>query len=419
MSTDGQRHVVIFTIYYAPEKTGIGVNTTGLAESLQERGWDVTVVTGMSHFPTWTRQDVPPPRCHEPVTVVRRAHYIPRRQSVVRRAAYELSWLANSLPLVLPRRRVDLVVGATPTLGGAVLAAAASLRYRVPYVLMIYDLLGQAAKQSGYRGAGRVEGLLGGIEVGLARRASAVTVVAEGFRDYLVERGVASSRIELVRNPVRILRPTRERSLTRAKLGWADADVVVLHSGNMGYKQALENVLRAAELARSQASIRFVLQGDGGRRADLEAMARRLGLPNVTFLPLASNEEFPNILAAADLLLVNQGKEVKDMALPAKITSYFAVGMPVIAAVARESETGREVSASGGGVLVEPEHPQALLDMIRRLASDPETRRRLGSAGRRYAETELNPEIPALALHRVLERALTPGPASVDGKVLG
>lgn len=406
MRTVARRRLVIFGINYAPEQTGIGVNTTGLAESLPGYGWDVTVVTGVPHYPTWTRQPVPASSTDPPATVIRRSHYIPHRHSVLHRAGYELTWLANSLPLLAPRRPVDLVVGVVPSLGGAVLAAAASRRYGVPYVVMFYDLLGKAVHQSGYRGARRVGGLVRGVEIGLARRAAAITVVAEGFRHYLIEGGVPAHRIERVRNPVRMLSPTRERSLTRAGLGWGEAEVVVLHSGNMGHKQALENVLEAADLARSDTRIRFVLQGDGNRRAHLEEMARRLALPNVTFLPLASNEEFANILVAADMLLVNQAGEVKDMSLPAKITSYFAVGVPVIAAVAAESETGREVAACGGGVVVAPEQPRALLDAVEKLAADPGLRARLGKAGRRFATTELRPETTASEFNRVLEGTL-------------
>ena len=48
--------------------------------------------------------------------------------------------------------------------------------------------------------------------------------------------------------------------------------MVVLHVYNMGYKQGLENVIAAAELARrTNSRARFVLLGDGNQRASLQA----------------------------------------------------------------------------------------------------------------------------------------------------
>lgn len=41
------RRVVIFGINYQPEEIGIAPYTTGLAEDLARRGWEVSVVTGL------------------------------------------------------------------------------------------------------------------------------------------------------------------------------------------------------------------------------------------------------------------------------------------------------------------------------------------------------------------------------------
>lgn len=194
-------------------------------------------------------------------------------------------------------------------------------------------------------------------------------------------------------------------------------EFIVLHSGNMGFKQGLENVIRAAARARADDRVRFVLQGDGNQRASLENFALRLNVPNVTFTPLVQADELPDVLAAADLLLVNQRREVRDMSLPAKLTSYLAAGRPVIAAVASDSETGREVAASGGGVLVEPDRPEALMSVIRHLAAQPCWRDALGAAGQAFASSELRPEATVDRIEQLLEISLNGGAA--EHRVLG
>lgn len=399
--------LLVTGINYAPEPTGIAVQTTGLAEGLRDRGWDVTVVTGIPHYPAWEPGNSPQSENLQRVRVLRHRHFVPSRQSVPLRAAYEVSWLTSCLPATLRHREVDVVLGVTPSLSGALLAALGGARWHVPYVVMFQDLMGPALRQIRLQGAEWVAGAVGGAELVCARRASAVVVIGEGFRPYLVAGGVRPERIHRVRNPVRMPPTTRPPHEVRQRLGWSANDFVVLHSGNMGAKQGLENVLRAAAQAHPAEHIRFVLQGDGNQRVRLEALARQLPASNVTFPPLVPAEDLPDVLASADLLLLNQRPEVRDMSLPAKLACYFAVGRPVLAAVAPESEAGREVSASGGGLVVEPDQPAALLRATRELAAQPELRSRLGDRGLAYANRELRPEATLEQMEAVLSGLLS------------
>ncbi len=377
--------LLVFGINYAPEPTGTALATTWLAESLTQRGWKVSVVTGIPHYPYWRAQRAPARAPDENVRVRHCRHYVPARQSAARRASYELSWVASALTEALRPRGVDLVLGIVPSLGGAVLAAAAATSHRVPFGLLFQDVLGRAAAQSGVTGSARIAGSVRRVELAFARRARRVAVVAEGFRSYFVNGGVEPSRVLRVRNPT-LLEPARDdRDQVRAHLGWRPDEFVVLHSGSMGYKQGLENVARAAELARHDPTLRFVLQGDGNRRGELELTARRLALSNLTFAPLASAEEYPAILAAADVLLVNQSASVRNMSLPSKLGSYMAAGVPVIAAVSADDEVAAEIESSAAGVVVAPDDPRGLLAAIADLRTDSERAAKLGAAGKAYA----------------------------------
>jgi colanic acid biosynthesis glycosyl transferase WcaI len=386
MRNPGQPSLLVFGINYEPEPTGIALSTTWLTESLTKRGWDVTVVTGMPHYPSWRRQSAPRRSYNGEVLVLRHVHYVPGRQSALRRAAYELSWTVTAAQSLVARRRPDLVLGIVPSLGGGVLARLASIRYHVPYALLFQDLLGRAAEQSGVPGAGRVAGVVKRIETSIGGRAERVGVVAEAFRDYFLEAGVPRWRIHRVRNPVRLGAPTEPREAVRARLGWTDEEFIVMHTGSMGYKQGLETVIEAADLARDDEQLRFVFQGDGNQKDALQNMTRKRRLVNVSFLPLAPQDDFPNILRAADASLLNQRGTVRNMSLPSKLGAYFAAGLPVVAAVAADDEVATEIASAGAGVVVEPDSPEALLNVIRSLRRDREEVRRLGAASVAYAE---------------------------------
>jgi glycosyltransferase involved in cell wall biosynthesis len=413
--------ILITGINYAPEATGIAPYTAGLAEHLSDRGHRVTVVTGLPSYPQWRVHDgyrgrIAGRETIAGVDVRRRWHYVPREQSAARRAIYEASFLASGLSaLTLPRP--DAVVGIVPSLGGGLLARLAGARFAVPYGLVFQDLMGPAAAQSGVAGGGRAARAIRAAEAFAARHAEAVGVIAEGFRPYVEALGVAPRRIRRVRNWTHVPEPTVDRAAVRARLGIESGAVVCLHAGNMGYKQGLANVVECARLARDEPDLRFVLMGDGSQRPFLEGIAVRHRLGNLRFLPIQPAELFPSVLAAADVLLVNQRAEVTDMSLPGKLTSYFLAGRPVLAAVSPTSETAREVAASGAGLLVRPDDPAALLAAVRGLAADPTRRERLGAAGCAYARAALTADQALAGLEALVEliaaRASTARPVAV------
>jgi glycosyltransferase involved in cell wall biosynthesis len=113
-------------------------------------------------------------------------------------------------------------------------------------------------------------------------------------------------------------------------------------------------------------------------------------VPNLEFLPPALGGDFPDTLAAADVLAVTQRASVLDMSVPSKLTSYFAAGRPVVASVTDGGGTAWEVRRSGAGVLVPPEDPAALLTAVRDLAADPVAAARLGAAGPRHVAAHLS-----------------------------
>jgi glycosyltransferase involved in cell wall biosynthesis len=192
-------------------------------------------------------------------------------------------------------------------------------------------------------------------------------------------------------------------------MNWAEDDFIVLHSGAISYKQGLDGLIRTADDARNQPKLRFILQGEGSMRAELEAMARQMRLPNVTFAPLAPEEEYSSILAAADALLLYQRPSVLNMSFPAKLGSYFAAGVPVIAAVDEEDDTAAEIRRADAGVVVPPDQPQPLLDAIDFLSRNPEKAAHMGARGKVYAKEELSPEAAIQRIHSVLARALADG----------
>ena len=385
--------VLVTTSYYWPEAAGSGPYLTGVAEHLSKRGYDVVVVTGFAHYPDWrssARGRVAVSETRAGGTIRRRWHYVPRAQSAAHRALYEASLFGFGLTALPARWRPNVILGTCPSLAGGALASVAARLFGAPYGLVFQDLMGLAAEQSGVAGGKRVAGLVRKLELGLAARADGVAIIAEGFRGYLEEGGVAPDKIHRLRNWTRRVEPTETASQTRRRLGWGPDDFICLHGGNMGQKQGLDNLLDAAALLVPDTGVRIVLAGDGNDRARLRQRAGELGLANVDFIELQGPGRWEAIMQASDVLVVNQRASVTDMSLPSKLTSYFAAARPVVAAASAGSETAGEIEAAGAGVVVPPADASALRVAILSLKADRGRANELGGRGRKHAEAVLS-----------------------------
>lgn len=399
--------VLLVSTNYAPEQAGIGPYATQIAEHWVETGRaEVHVLAGMPHYPNWRVADGYRDvwRREEELAGVRlhrRRHSVPARQTAVRRALYEASILAHGI--VAPPRMdaPDAVVAQLPSLAGGALGARLARRHGVPYIPVVQDLMGAAAAQSGIRGGGRAAAVARAVESRVLRRASLVGVIHETFVPRVAAMGVDEKLIRVVPNWSHVTGPTRPRAEMRARLGWREGQTVLLHSGNMGLKQGLEVLVEAA---RSDPSLRVVLMGDGNQRERLAALGA--GLPNLDFLPPADSGEFTDVLAAADVLAVTQRSSVLDMSVPSKLTSYFAAGRPVVAAVAEGGGAAEEMRRAGAGVVVPPEDPEALLAAVRTLAGDPDLGAALGAKGPVYVREHLSSEAGLGRITALLDEAL-------------
>jgi glycosyltransferase involved in cell wall biosynthesis len=207
--------------------------------------------------------------------------------------------------------------------------------------------------------------------------------------DVIVKMGIQESRVSTIliyaANPV----TPKDRSIARMRLGWSSNDFVVIHTGNMGAKQDLENVVWAADALNSFSKIKIYLVGHGNQESNLKALC--VGKSNIAVLPAVSDDDYSALLSAADLLLVNERSTQMEMSLPSKLTSYLYSERSVIAAVPRGGATWKFLD--GVAELVEAGDPVALARAIEELSNQREKLADLARRGRVFADANLDPEV--------------------------
>lgn len=414
----GRRHqaggrglrILVVGLNFEPEVSGIAPYTSGLAHGLTARGHDVEVVTGYPHYPQWHVHDgYAGATMSEDLGGIRTRrlrHFVPDRPTTARRIRMELDF---GLRAVACRwGQPEVVVLVSPALVSSMLVAWRARRAGIPVVTWVQDIYTLGVEQAG---DGRLKPLVQTIESRLLEHSSRVVVIHDRFRHYLQTQLAVRSDVDVVRNWSHVEQaPAFDRAAVRRKHGWAEHEYVVLHAGNMGAKQGLENVVRASRIASDRRlPIRFVLLGDGLRRRDLEALDPNDRLQFIDPLP---DGDFEQALGAADALLVNELPGLTEMSVPSKLTTYWSTGRPVIAAADVRSTTAEEIAVSRAGVLVLPNEPEVLIDAVEGLAADPELGIRLADAGKRFRHEHLSPDSCIDAFEAVLRNAVAGTPSA-------
>jgi colanic acid biosynthesis glycosyl transferase WcaI len=398
--------VSILSLHYPPEETGNAPYTGALAAGLSARAHRVTAYVAHPHYPEWkVRPGYGQWRRTETidgVTVHRRWHLVPRPPRGLRRLLSELSFGSR---LLFSRISSDsVVVAVTPALFATALAV---LRIRltpsrpglVVWVQDIYTLGLAETKQGG----GFTAVITRFVERFVLRAADRVVAIHPRFAEYLAQNlGVKPQRIAVIRNWTHLKpSPVMCQRDARAALGWPTEIFLAVHTGNMGRKQGLENVVEAARLAdERRAPIKFVLVGDGSERARLEQLAQ--GIDRIEFVDPLNGTDYRCALAAADCLLVNELPGVATMAVPSKLTSYFDASRPVLAATNPTGITAGEIEHASAGVVVPAGDAHALLEMALQLSEDSQRAAAYGAAGRRHCRQHLTADAAIAAFEQVI-----------------
>jgi glycosyltransferase involved in cell wall biosynthesis len=149
----------------------------------------------------------------------------------------------------------------------------------------------------------------------------------------------------------------------------------------------------------------FLLVGEGADKERILAMAAARRLANLHFVDQQPREKIPAFISAADATLVLLRKtELFKTVIPTKMLEFMSCARPVILGV--DGQAREIVERAQAGIFIEPENPQALIDVILRLRVDRELREALGQNGRRYIVERYSRQRTAAAYITVLDKLL-------------
>jgi glycosyltransferase involved in cell wall biosynthesis len=356
-----------------------------------ENGHQVTVITEIPNHPKGiifegyrgravlrTREDG--------IEVLRVWIYTSPRKTFVRRILFYNTYMINAIltGLFLARGRYDVIFATSPPLPVVLSACVVSRLRRCPYVMDVRDIwpavgviLGEIRGQAVIRAAEQLERFL-------YRKASAITCVTRSFVDDVVNKGANPHKVYFLPNGTipELFNPKRVDGHLRRRLG-LEGKFVIGFCGNHGVAQGLPEVLEAARLLKEDDRFCFLFIGEGPVKPRLLEMKERHDLRNVLLLPQVPITEITPFINVADVMLVPLKRDgIFTAFIPSKMFDFMACGKPIVLGV--DGEARAILEASGGGVYVEPDNPQALASTLTAFFTNPDLLSEMGRRGREY-----------------------------------
>ena len=152
-----------------------------------------------------------------------------------------------------------------------VLTAVATLLHRVPIMTTLHGWIGNSRKQR----------TMIALDRRVARAFDVVVAVSQGMFDEVAADGYRPGQLRLLHNAIVIenYRRTGERGYLEARLGRVFEEPVLSSIGRLSVEKGHADLLEAvAQVTARGHRVSLVLAGDGPARAELEALARALGL---------------------------------------------------------------------------------------------------------------------------------------------
>lgn len=387
--------ILVISQFFPPEMGAPAARFFDFARHWIAAGHEVSVITVFPNFPNGV---IPPQyrgKLYQRETMaainVRRGYiYASRRLNFVTKALGYISSLVSSVLIItLAGLKYDVVISTSPppTVGLPGLLAS---RWRgVPLVFDVRDIWPEALVQSGRLKNRLLIRFLEWVEMTVYWRAALISVVTQGKRARLVQRGVPGEKVVVIPNGVDL--DLFDTASSQPLPGDLDAlaarSSCLTYAGVFNPSQGIDVVIDAAARLREKCSelykrTSFVLIGDGTLRRHLEARKAKLRLDRVHFVGIRPREQVFAMLRRSFAILVTLRRRGDVHTVPSKIYEALASGRPILLSAA--GEPADIVRRSGAGTICEPGDAEGLTKAIQNYMLNPALAVAHGQAAREH-----------------------------------
>lgn len=391
--------VLFVSNYFPPEVNAPATRLYEHARYWARDGGDIDVLTAVPNFPEGEIYAGYENRFQleavDGIKVYRVPMYVAENKGTLKRTLSYISFMLSALWFSRKiTARPDVVAATSPQFFCAIGGYLISRLKGVPFLLEIRDLWPESIVAVEAVKRNWLIRLFERIELFLYQRADHIVVVADSFKRIIVEKGIAASKITVLKNGAdwqSFASPLNQDTLQALRQSYDfDGRFVVSYLGTIGMAHRADVLLEAAQRCNDP-DVMFAVIGTGAERQKLEAQSRHLNLLNFRLIDKQPKHLMPYFLALSDACVVHlKNAPLFETVVPSKIFEAMIMRKPIIIGV--QGEARKLVEEAGAGIGMTPEDPDDLVKAVRYLKANAAVCRTMAEQGFAYVRQHFDRE---------------------------
>lgn len=358
------KRVLIHTLIFSPDGVSTAYLYNDIAKRLQERGYEVVVLTTTPHFNIVPEQVEKQPMkwkvwgfCKKSKFNGMTVLHVPQKKfkSTLLRLIGFVYWHIVSFIIGLTIKHVDLILSPSPplTVGWMNLGLAKLKGSKVIY--NVQEIYPDILKMKG----GVVLKFLKWMEHKVYNGSDAVTTIDKVFHDTIVDRFEDKSKLHIIPNfvdtdlyrqvefqvssstvqdssRIRELENTTSKNSKDSIIYTLDSklfpntdSIKLLYAGNIGHMQSWEPLVVLADKTRDL-NVEYFVIGEGAQRGYVEEEIKKRGLEKLHLLPYQPRDLMPAILSYSDASFIFMVPGRDGDGFPSKVYTIMACERPML-----------------------------------------------------------------------------------------
>jgi colanic acid biosynthesis glycosyl transferase WcaI len=351
--------ILLMNQFFWPDSAATGQLLTDVARDLAAQGHEVDVICGGTYAAA--NQD------NAPAVTIHRVKGVRFSRGTAGRISSYLTFYLGAAWRALTMRCPDVVLTlTTPPLLSLIGALMRRLR-RTRFYIWEMDVYPDVAVDLGYvRNGSILHNLLGTLADWSRRQADGIIALGDCMRDRLIARNVEPSKIAIVHNwadssQIRVL-PRESR----------DSTLHIVYSGNLGLAHDIYTVSEAMLQLRDDSRFHFTFTGGGARRPELATFVEAHDIKSVEMRPYVARIDLSETLGLGDIGLVTQRNDCCGSVVPSKVYGLMAAGRPILFIGPAAATPALIVETHACGWHIACGDSEALVQLLRHLATHPD-----------------------------------------------
>lgn len=331
-----KKRVLIHSLIFSPDGVSTAYLYNDIALMLQERGYEVVVLTTTPHFNIVPEQVAKQPMrwkvwglCKVSDFHGMRVLHVPQKKfkSTALRMLGFVYWHFVSFFIGLSIRHVDLILSPSPPLTIGLLNLWLARLKGCKVVYNVQEIYPDILKLKG----GVALKVLRWMERKVYKESDVVTTIDKVFYDTIVGRFEEPSRLHIIPNFVdtELYHEVSGFKFQDSSLFPETDSIKLLYAGNIGHAQSWEPLIELADKTR-ELDVEYFVIGEGAKREYVAAEKERRGLEKLHLLPYQRRELMPAILSYSDVSFIFMASESDMDGFPSKVYTIMACERPLL-----------------------------------------------------------------------------------------